>query len=68
LSIFERFLFLAGPEGLSRKNFKIWTQSPLKSAARAAELGTVYALELYEFEFYLAEIVRLWRYSSYDVN
>jgi len=39
----------------------------LKSAARAAELGTVYALELFEFEFYQAEIMRLWRYSSYDV-
>ena len=23
---FELFLFLAGPEGLGRKNFKIWTQ------------------------------------------
>jgi hypothetical protein len=61
------FLFLAGPEGLNKKNFEIWTQSPLKSAARAAKLGRVNALELFEFEFYQAELVKLWRYSSYDV-
>jgi hypothetical protein len=33
-------------EGFGRKNFKQRTQSPLKSAARAAGPATVYALEL----------------------
>jgi hypothetical protein len=33
--------FLAGPEGSGGKNFKQSTQSPLKSAARAAGPATV---------------------------
>jgi hypothetical protein len=48
-----------GSEGSGRKNFKQRTQSPLKSAARAAAPATVYALELFEFDFCQVEMVEV---------
>jgi hypothetical protein len=45
-----------GPEGSGRKTTKR-TQSPLKSSARAAGLATVYALELFEFDFCQVEML-----------
>jgi hypothetical protein len=42
-SIFELFLFLVGPEGLGRKNFRKWTQCKLEIGPKGplADIGSL---------------------------